>query len=141
MTLPKGDNKTSTTQENGLQKDGYSYTWAMATPIATTSGEQFYSINGAITGNEGEPILPKLANEITNPEKSLHGVVFRGGSYTTIDQAPPLQRLKTTTGHLSPERTFTAPNWYPATFFTPQYAPIRHQKKRNAGSNCRTIQS
>ena len=122
-------NKTQTIQENELQKDGYSYTWAMATPIATTSGNQFYSINGAIAGNEGEPILPKLTNEITNDNKSLHGIVFRGGSYTTVDQAPPLQRFKTTTGHLSPERTFTAPNWYPATFFTPNIVQLDTKKK------------
>ncbi|EDN70782.1 leucine rich repeat domain protein [Beggiatoa sp. PS] len=122
-------NKTETTQENGLQTDGYSYTWAMATPIATASGNPFYSLNGTVAGNEGEPVLPKLSNEITHTEKTLHGVVFRGGSYSIINQAPPLQRFKTTTGHLSPERTFSAPGWYPSTFFTPNTIQLDTRKK------------
>jgi PKD repeat protein len=121
--------KIQTTQENGLQKDSYAYTLAKTTSVATTSDDNFYSLDGAIAGGEGEPVLPKLAQDVSNPEKALHGMVFRGGRYTTVNAAPPLQRYQTTTGYLSPERTFTAPNWYPSTFFTPNTVQLDTRRK------------
>jgi PKD repeat protein len=124
-------NNTQTTQENGLQKKGYSYTWASAMPAATASGETFYSLNGVVTSEEGKPILPKLTYDVSNPEKTLHGVVFMGGSYVTVNSAPPLQRFKTTTGHLSPVRTFNAPGWYPSTFFTPHSVALNVGKRES----------
>ncbi len=121
--------QTQTTQENGLQKDSYAYTWAKTTAVVTASDDSFYSLDGAITGGDGEPILPKLAQDVSNPEKALHGMVFRGGSYTIVNAAPPLQRYQTTTGYISPERTFTAPNWYPSTFFTPNTVQLDRGRK------------
>ncbi len=115
-------------QENGLQKTSYAYTWARTTPAAV-SGKTFYSLNGRTAGDEGEPILPKFTNEVSHTGKVLQGVVFRGGSYTTVDTAPPLQRFKTTTGHLSPERTFNAPGWYPSIFFTPHTVQLNAVRK------------
>jgi len=117
--------KTQTTEEQGLQKAGYSYTWATATPTATTSGQKFYSLNGTMTSSsEGKPILPKLSYNVTQTQKALHGVVFRGGSYNTVNVTPPIQRFKTTTGHITPKRTFSAPGWYPSIFFTPNSIPL-----------------
>jgi PKD repeat protein len=121
--------KTQTTQENGLQKDGYAYTWAMASPIATTSGSSFYSIRGATISKDNEPILPKLTNEVTDPDKALHGIIFRGGNYKTVNATPPMQRFSTTTGHLTPEKKFVAPNWYPSVFFTPNALNLTTGKK------------
>jgi len=121
---------TQTTQEQGLRKAGYSYTWATATPIATTSGKKFYALNRAITSSsEGKPILPKLSYNVTQTQKALHGVVFRGGSYNTVNVTPPIQRFKTTTGHITPERTFNAPGWYPSIFFTPNTVPLDIEAK------------
>ncbi|MEK8017371.1 MAG: PKD domain-containing protein, partial [Candidatus Parabeggiatoa sp.] len=123
--------QTQTTEEQGLQKAGYSYTWATATPItATTSGKKFYSLNGTMTSSsEGKPILPKLSYNVTQTQKALHGVVFRGGSYNTVNVTPPIQRFKTTTGHITPERTFSAPGWYPSIFFTPNTVPLDVEAK------------
>ena len=123
-------NKIGTTQEdNGLQKDDYSYTWKESTPVTTASGETFYTLDGSIASDDGEPILPKLTKEVTNSDKSLHGAVFKGCNYEIVNTVPPLQRFKTTTGHLSPVRTFNAPNWYPSTFFQPHTVPLNTRKK------------
>lgn len=117
--------KTETTQENGLQKDAYTYKWDQPTALSENS----FSLDGKVAGHEGEPILPKLSSEVTHTEKALRGVVFRGGNYITVDKVPPLQRFKTTTGYLSPERTFSAPGWYPSIFFQPHTVQLNGQKK------------
>ncbi|RKZ82536.1 MAG: hypothetical protein DRR19_20505 [Candidatus Parabeggiatoa sp. nov. 1] len=115
-------------QGNDAQKTRYTYTWAKTTPV-TVSEKTFYSLNGKVAGNEGEPILPKFTNDVSRTDQILQGVVFRGGSYTTVDAAPPLQSFKTTTGYLSPDRTFNAPGWYPSIFFTPHTVQLNAMRK------------
>jgi YVTN family beta-propeller protein len=101
----------------GAERTELSYDWPASTPVTTEQGN-FYTLAGKITSNDNEPILPSLANDISRSDKALHGVVFRGGNYTRVNTAPPLQHFITTTGYQTPERIFISPGWYPSKFFT-----------------------
>jgi len=109
--------RANTFLASGTEKTGLSYNWPSSTPVTTAQGS-FYTLNGKITSADNEPILPRLANDVSRSDKALHGVVFRGGNYRKVNAAPPLQRFTTTTGHQTPQATFVSNGWYPSKFFT-----------------------
>ncbi len=103
---------------NGLHKDSASYSWSMPTPVSSPEGT-YYTIYGTVIGRDGEPILPRFSHDVSKSGLALHGVVFTGGSYTTVSQDPPLQRFVTTAVQARPvAQSFSAPGWYPEIFFT-----------------------
>ncbi len=112
-------NRGQVSQTGLLQRESISYS---LTPKAVTMPEgTFYTLDGTVSGKEGTPVLPKLTHDVTNAEKRLHGVVFKGGKYSVVKTAPPLQRYHTTdepSSNNSSSSTFTTVGWYPAKFFT-----------------------
>ncbi len=102
-----------------LTQESVAYSWPMPAPQTTPAGT-YYTLFGAVVGQGGEPILPRLSVDVSRPDRTLHGVVFTGGSYSTVSTDPIVQRVITTGVEFAPSaQGFTAPGWYPATFFAP----------------------
>jgi len=121
--------RANTFLAGGTEKTSLSYDWPASTPVVTAQGS-FYTLDGKVTSDDNEPILPRLANDISRSDKALHGVVFRGGNYTKVNAAPALQRFTTTTGHQTPEQTFVTPGWYPSQFFTANTIKLNNGDKQ-----------
>ncbi|MDM8525038.1 DUF4114 domain-containing protein [Desulfococcaceae bacterium HSG8] len=112
-------NRGEVFQTGLLRRETVSYTLTPK-PVTTSEGT-FYTLDGTVSGKEGTPILPKLAYDVTNADKKLHGVVFKGGKYSVVKVAPPLQRYHTTdelNSNYSSSSSFTTVGWYPIKFFT-----------------------
>ena len=108
-----------TRSPDGLTKVRREYTLQYGEPITTPEGT-FYTLDGTVSGGDGEPVEPLFRAGVEYSGTQAHGVVFAGGAYTVEMATPALQVLVTTTASYEPGRApadFTAPDWHPLVFF------------------------
>jgi hypothetical protein len=108
----------------GLTRIRREYMLQYEPPITTPEGS-YYTLDGMVTGNEGEPVEPIFGARVEHAGAQAHGVVFAGGAYTVETATPVLQSLVTATlpsqpGVLDAGLAFTATDWYPLVFFNLQ---------------------
>jgi len=94
----------------------------LVTATRRLEGEQtfignYYQLEGDIQLSPGRPLQPRTAfdlQEVLPPDHIAHGVLFMGGSYTTLeDFNPVVSRIVSDTAAAEPPFAFE--RWYPST--------------------------
>lgn len=97
----------------GLTRNSITYSYPA---FDATSGDWgvIYSLAGEVQADDGVPVQPRVAADITFVKTNAHGAVFRGGIYTDVPGFDPVIDLAATDGTIISEPEFDAPGWYPS---------------------------
>ncbi|MBN1483221.1 MAG: hypothetical protein JXA37_00740 [Chloroflexia bacterium] len=102
------------TLAGGLTKNSLAYEFPALTAQSTDEGD-YYALDDQVYTGHIEPIQPKYVANLTFPQTSAHGVVFRGGLYTeTASFDPIIDRAVMENATMPEEPVFNVPGWYPA---------------------------
>ena len=89
-------------------------THTVATTMATGT---YYSVQGEVEVNEGQPIQPRTSLSILQTATVARGTVFEGGRYRTFYNFDPLvTRVVTDQAHTRQEPGFGFKEWTPSTW-------------------------
>lgn len=83
------------------------------TQAETPEGSYFYTGEGRLQADHGEPIQPSSAFFAHWPGYEAHGVLFTGAAYSEVTDFNPVVERAITGTVAPPEPPFSAPDWYP----------------------------
>ena len=96
----------------GLTRNSVSYEFPEFAAMAADDGV-IYTLADQVQIDDGAPIQPRVAVDVTFIKITAHGVVFRGGTYTDTRSFDPVVDVAVTEEITVTEPDFGAPGWYP----------------------------
>ena len=80
----------------------------------------YYTLDGWVTDEPGEPVQPRLSYEVDGPAGPVHGILFAGGTYSTVVSfTPAVQQVLTTGAEYRASLPFQGgDDWWPTLFHT-----------------------
>lgn len=98
---------------DGLTVNSLSYQFPPLTARRTDDGT-YYRLGARVQTDDGQPIQPQYASDVSFPTTAAHGVVFRGGTYVDEAGFDPVV-AQAINEYIPPaEPAFDAPTWFPA---------------------------
>ena len=105
--------QTQATLAGGLTVNSYSYQFPPLEETVIASG-RYYALQGNTIAGQAQPIQPRYTADMTFPNTRAHGVVFRGGKYSTLANFDPVVAAMVNEYVMVAEPSISGASWRPA---------------------------
>jgi hypothetical protein len=100
----------------GLTRSSTSYSFPAFEDVVHDVGA-FYTLAGQAQFDDGAPLQPRAAVDVSLMKTMPHGAVLRGATYLDLADFDPVVGQAVTDGSIYSEPSFDAPGWYPSVLF------------------------